>query len=106
MLAEYRARREVVVDGLNSIPGVRCLKPGGAFYVFPNVEATGIGEHELAGGLLAEAGVALLSGTAFGPMGRGHLRLSYAQDVPMLQEGLGRIGDYLASRRPAAVVSS
>jgi aspartate/methionine/tyrosine aminotransferase len=98
MVDEYRRRRDVMVDGLNRIPGVRCHRPGGAFYVFPNITDTGIGEHDLADALLAEAGVAALAGTAFGRMGEGYLRFSYAQSVPMLEEGLNRIGDYLAAR--------
>jgi aspartate/methionine/tyrosine aminotransferase len=91
MVDEYRRRRDVLVDGLNRIPGIRCHRPGGAFYVFPNITGTGIGEHELADRLLAEAGVAVLPGTAFGAMGKGFIRLSYAQAVPELEEALRRI---------------
>ncbi|HEV3231939.1 MAG TPA: pyridoxal phosphate-dependent aminotransferase [Candidatus Dormibacteraeota bacterium] len=96
MLAEYRRRRDVLVDGLNAIPGLRCHRPGGAFYVFPNVTGTGIGERELADRLLAEAGVAVLPGSSFGAMGKGFIRLSYAQAVPELEEALRRIGGLLA----------
>jgi aspartate aminotransferase len=99
MVHEYRARRDVVVDGLNAIPGVHCHLPGGAFYVFPNITGTGIGEQELADGLLGEAGVATLPGTAFGPMGKGFLRLSYGKDIPHLEEGIKRIGEYLTARQ-------
>jgi len=98
MREEYQRRRDVVVEGLNQIPGVHCHTPGGAFYVFPNVSATGIPERELASALLAEAGVATLAGTAFGEMGKGFLRLSYANSIPQLQEGLSRIARYLEAR--------
>ncbi|MFN2462745.1 MAG: pyridoxal phosphate-dependent aminotransferase, partial [Candidatus Dormibacteria bacterium] len=96
MVDEYRRRRDVLVDGLNALPGVRCHRPGGAFYVFPNVTATGWDHKVLADALLAKAGVAVLPGTAFGSMGKGYIRLSYAQSVDNLTEGLRRIGDFLA----------
>jgi aspartate/methionine/tyrosine aminotransferase len=99
MVDKYRARRDIVVDGLNDIPGIHCHRPGGAFYVFPNVAGTGIDEQELADGLLGEAGVATLAGTAFGPMGKGFLRLSYAQDIPQLEEGISRIREYVSARQ-------
>jgi aspartate/methionine/tyrosine aminotransferase len=98
MVDEYRARRDLLVDGLNATVGMRCHRPGGAFYVFPNIEGTGMGEHELADALLAEAGVATLAGTAFGPMGKGYLRLSYGQSIESLREGLDRIGQFLSLR--------
>jgi aspartate/methionine/tyrosine aminotransferase len=66
--------------------------------VFPTITATGVSEKELADRLLTEAGVATLAGTAFGPMGKGYLRLSYAQSIPNLQEGLSRIDSFLAAR--------
>ncbi|HEY8739538.1 MAG TPA: pyridoxal phosphate-dependent aminotransferase [Candidatus Dormibacteraeota bacterium] len=97
MVDEYRRRRDVVVDGLNAIPGIRCHRPGGAFYVMPNVTGTGWDHKELADALLARAGVAVLPGTAFGPMGKGYIRLSYAQSIENLQEGLRRIGEFLKS---------
>jgi aspartate/methionine/tyrosine aminotransferase len=96
MVDEYRMRRDAVVDGLNAIPGLRCHRPGGAFYVFPNISGTGIDEHVLANALLGEAGVAVLAGTSFGEMGRGFIRLSYAQAVPVLEEGVARIHEFLA----------
>jgi aspartate aminotransferase len=101
MVDEYRVRRDTVVDGLNGIPDVQCHRPGGAFYVFPNVTATGIDEHLLADALLAEAGVAVLAGTAFGKMGKGFIRLSYATDVPTIEKGVGRIRDFLSSEAAA-----
>src|SRR6202022_2765216 len=64
MVEQFRGRRDLVVDGLNAIPGVRCQRPEGAFYAFPNIEGTGFDEHELADRLLSEAGVAVLPGTA------------------------------------------
>jgi aspartate/methionine/tyrosine aminotransferase len=97
MVDEYRRRRDVVVDGLNAIPGIRCHRPGGAFYVMPNVTETGWDHKELADALLARAGVAVLPGTAFGPMGKGYIRLSYATSVENIQEGLRRIGEFLAA---------
>ena len=97
MVEEFRSRRDLVVDGLNQIAGIRCHRPAGAFYVFPDVEATGWGERELARGLLHEAGVALLAGTAFGPHGRGHLRLSYANSSLNLTRALERIAGFLAT---------
>jgi aspartate/methionine/tyrosine aminotransferase len=95
MVDEYRKRRDVVVDGLNAIPGVHCHRPGGAFYVFPNISGVGVDQKLLADALLAEAGVAVLPGTAFGAMGKGFLRLSYAQAVPVLELGLSRIRDFV-----------
>jgi aspartate aminotransferase len=91
MVAEFRRRRDVIVDGLNAIPGISCLKPRGAFYVFPNVRGTGIRADQLASRLLDEAGVAALSGTAFGAYGDGYLRLSYANSVENIKLALERI---------------
>ena len=95
MLAEFRARRDLVVDGLNALPGVSCRVPHGAFYAFPNVAGVPLAADALAERLLDEAGVALLSGTAFGAAGENHLRLSYATSRPRLQEGLERMGRFL-----------
>jgi aspartate/methionine/tyrosine aminotransferase len=88
MVAEFRTRRDIMVAGLNQIPGVSCVEPGGAFYVFPNVKELGVPTKELAGKLLDEAGVACLSGTAFGQYGEGYLRLSYANSVENLRAAL------------------
>ncbi|HSD80928.1 MAG TPA: pyridoxal phosphate-dependent aminotransferase [Solirubrobacteraceae bacterium] len=96
MLAELRARRDLVVAGLAALPGVSCRVPHGAFYAFPNVEALPLAADALAGRLLEEAGVALLSGTAFGAAGEGHLRLSYATSRARLAEGLERMRTFLA----------
>jgi aspartate/methionine/tyrosine aminotransferase len=91
MVEEFRKRRDFIVDGLNRLPGFSCHRPDGAFYVFPNITKTGMKSRELADMLLYEAGVACLSGTAFGKYGEGYLRFSYANSIPMIQEGLNRI---------------
>ncbi len=88
MVAEFRRRRDVVVDGLNRIPGVSCVLPDGAFYVFPNVRGTGHSSKELEERFLEDAGVACLSGTAFGRHGDGYLRLSYANSVENIERAL------------------
>ena len=91
MRAEFMRRREVIVDGLNSIPGFRCRKPHGAFYAYPNITGTGKSSREIADALLNEAGVACLSGTAFGSWGEGFLRFSYANSVENISKALDRI---------------
>lgn len=96
MLATYQERRDVIVAGLNALPGVHCRQPQGAFYVFPNVTAHGRSSAELARLLLDEAGVALLPGTAFGEYGEGYLRLSYANSTANIERALARMGDVLA----------
>jgi aspartate aminotransferase len=96
MIEEFLRRRRIVVDGLNALPGVRCLEPAGAFYAFPNVEDVPLPGDVLAQRLLDEAGVATLSGSAFGRFGEGYLRISYANSEANLREALRRIGDFLA----------
>jgi len=91
MVVEFRARRDLVVAGLNRIPGIRCAKPVGAFYAFPSVAGTGVGGQEMADRLLHEAGVCVLAGTAFGDVGADHIRISYANSRENLVEALGRI---------------
>ena len=91
MVREFRARRELVVDGLNAIPGFDCLRPQGAFYVFPDVSGTGLTGAELADKLLFEAGVSVLAGTAFGQVGRDHVRISYANSQAKIRDALDRI---------------
>ena len=100
MVAQFQARRDLVVAGLNAMPGVHCEVPQGAFYAFPNVQGTGLDERELAEDLLQGAGVALLPGSAFGPAGEGFLRLAYTQSEADLRVGLERMGNYLAERVP------
>jgi aspartate/methionine/tyrosine aminotransferase len=97
MVAEFAARRDLVVDGLNALRGVSCLSPRGAFYVFPNVTDVPLPAEELADRLLEEAGVALLAGSAFGAEGAGHLRLSYANSRENLALGLERMHDFLTA---------
>jgi len=91
MVAEYQHRRDVIVDGLNAIPGFNCPKPQGAFYVFPNITGTGMSSTALANFILEEAGVALLPGNSFGDYGDGYLRLSYANSIANIHMGLERI---------------
>ncbi|MBZ5513800.1 MAG: pyridoxal phosphate-dependent aminotransferase [Acidobacteriia bacterium] len=98
MRAEFRRRRAVMVEGLNSIPGFRCRMPHGAFYVFPNISGTGIGSRRLADALLNEAGVACLSGTAFGAWGEGYLRFSYANSIENIQKALEKIERWVAQQ--------
>ena len=88
MMAEFDRRRAAVVEGLNSLPGVTCRDPKGAFYAFPNVKGTGQDSRVVADRLLQEAGVAVLSGTAFGDYGDGYLRLSYANSLENIQEAI------------------
>jgi aspartate/methionine/tyrosine aminotransferase len=95
MLEEFRARRELVVSGLNELPGVSCRTPRGAFYAFPNVSALPIGADELAARLLDEAGVAVLAGSAFGEVGKDNLRISYANSRENLERALARMRDFV-----------
>jgi aspartate/methionine/tyrosine aminotransferase len=95
MVRVFQHRRDLVVDGLNAIPGVRCARPQGAFYAFPNITGTGLDEHELAARLLEEAGVAVLPGTAFGAAGKGFIRLAYTQSEDELTQGLERIRTFV-----------
>ena len=95
MVAEFRRRRDMLVAELNSIPGFSCRNPRGAFYAFPNITGTGRKSRELAEKLLEDAGVAVLSGTAFGEHGEGYLRLSYANSPENLREAVRRIREYI-----------
>ncbi len=95
MLAEFRARRDLIVDGLNAIPGIRCLRPEGAFYVFPDVSGTGLSGADFANRLLYEAGVSGLAGTAFGGVGIDHIRLSYANSQANIAKALERIAAFV-----------
>jgi aspartate aminotransferase len=103
MVAEFRARRDQLVSGLNSVPGIRCHLPAASFYAFPNVEGTGIPSRELASRLLEEAGVAVLAGEAFGEAGRGYIRLAYTVGRPALEKAVERIREFVASASPATV---
>jgi aspartate/methionine/tyrosine aminotransferase len=98
MVEEFRRRRDVIVAGLNALPGVRCHVPHGAFYVFPNITGTGMKSAELAKLLLEEAGVACLSGTSFGAHGEGFLRFSYANSLENIRVALASMGEFLSVR--------
>ena len=95
MVAEFKKRREVLVKGLNSIPGFSCLTPNGAFYAFPNISKTGYKSKALADKLLLEAGVATLAGTSFGKFGEGYLRVSYANSIENINHAIEKIKDNL-----------
>lgn len=97
MVGEFRRRRDLVVDGLNRIPGIRCRRPAGAFYVFPDITETGWTDRELQGALLDEVGVATLAGSSFGPHGAGHIRLSYANSMANLESALDRVALHLGA---------
>jgi len=99
MREEFRRRRAVIVDGLNKIPGFTCRQPHGAFYVFPNIRATGKSSREIADALLTEAGVACLWGTAFGDWGEGYLRFSFANSVENIQKALERIHGWMEKNK-------
>jgi aspartate/methionine/tyrosine aminotransferase len=91
MREEYRRRRDAIVEGLNSIEGFKCMRPKGAFYVFPNIEELGLKSSELCERLLQEAGVAAVPGSEFGPYGEGHVRFSYATSMQNIEKAIGRI---------------
>ena len=95
MVAEFKRRREVIVKGLNTIPGFSCLTPNGAFYAFPNIKKTGFKSKELADKLLYEAGVATLAGTSFGKFGEGYLRVSYANSIENINLAIEKIKEVL-----------
>jgi aspartate/methionine/tyrosine aminotransferase len=96
MCAEFRRRRDVIVTELNAIEGITCRKPAGAFYVFPNIKSLGLTSKQVEQALLEEAGVATLAGTSFGAYGEGYLRISYANSVENIREGVSRIADWVA----------
>ncbi len=91
MVVEFRARRDLIVDGLNAIPGFECRRPAGAFYVFPDIRGTGLTGAQLADRLLTESGVSVLAGTAFGGQGTHNVRISYANSQARIIEAMGRI---------------
>ena len=96
MVVEFKARRDLVVQGLNEINGIRCATPLGAFYAFPDISGTGLSGAEFAERLLTEADVCVLAGTAFGGVGGEHIRISYANSRENLTEALNRIGRFVA----------
>jgi len=94
MCADFKKRRDVMVAGLNKIKGFSCRLPKGAFYVFPNIKQTGMAIEEIADALLDDAGVAGLSGTAFGDFGEGYLRFSVANSIENIEKALDRVGSW------------
>lgn len=98
MIQEYRARRDLLVKRLNELPGVTCLKPGGAFYVFPNIQGTGMDDETFAKMMLEKAGVALLPGSNFGENGRGYVRMCYANSPANILKGVERMERCLRKR--------
>lgn len=95
IVAEFRRRREVIVEGLNRIPGISCQMPSGAFYVFPNITGTGLSSRQFADRLLDEAGVASLAGEDFGRYGSGFVRFSFANSTENIRQALGRMEDFV-----------
>jgi len=95
MIAEFKRRRDFIIEGLNQLPGFRCLKPQGAFYAFPNIQGTGMDCKVLSERLLEEEGVACLAGTCFGKYGDGFLRFSYANSIEKIACALERIEKFL-----------
>jgi aspartate/methionine/tyrosine aminotransferase len=107
MVEEFRARRDLIVEGLNAIHGIRSLSPKGAFYVFPDVSGTGLDGRSFADRLLMEANVCVLSGTAFGGVGTSHIRISYATSRQNLARALERIHEFVGRQSAeAAIVGS
>jgi aspartate/methionine/tyrosine aminotransferase len=95
MVAAFDERRQVIVERLNALPGFRCVRPGGAFYAFPNISGTGFSARKLQDDLLNEVGVALVAGTSFGDQGEGYIRFSYANSVENIERAIDRIGNFL-----------
>ena len=95
MMKEFTKRREIVVDGLNSLQGIKCSIPKGAFYAFPNIKNTGMSSQQFADKALYDGGVALLSGTSFGKFGEGFIRISFANSIENIKEGIKRISTIL-----------
>ncbi|MBA1336564.1 MAG: Aspartate aminotransferase [Firmicutes bacterium] len=95
MIEKYRARREILIDGLNRIAGIKCSKPKGSFYAFANIKSSGISSEEFALDLLKKKKVCLIPGTAFGESGEGYVRISYATSEENICEGLRRIEEYM-----------
>ena len=95
MVRAFDERRQVILGRLNALPGFRCVRPGGAFYAFPNITGTGYTARRLQDDLLAEAGVALVAGTSFGDQGEGYIRFSYANSIANIEEATDRIARFL-----------
>ena len=97
MVSEFKKRRDLIVAGLNDIKGISCLRPDGAFYVFPNIKNLGSSSSQLESRLLNEAGIAALSGTSFGAFGEGYIRFSYANSIPNIQKALEKLNCFVDS---------
>jgi aspartate aminotransferase len=91
MLKEYAERREIITRELNNMPGITCLKPEGAFYVFPNIKKTGMSSTEMAMYLLEKAKIITVPGTAFGDYGEGYMRISYSTSKERIREAMNRM---------------
>jgi aspartate aminotransferase len=103
MVEEFKRRRDALVGGLNSIPGVRCLLPKASFYAFPNIVGTGLSSRDMAARLLQEAGVAALAGEAFGEGGAGFIRLAYTQGLSDIEEAVRRVAAFVDAAATARV---
>lgn len=104
MIDEFRKRRDMIVDELNKLPEIRCLKPKGAFYVFPNIKETGLTSQEFADMMLDKAGVALCPGNYFGESGEGYVRLCYANSIVNIKEGIQKMSEVLRSHIGARLI--
>jgi aspartate aminotransferase len=102
MVEAFDQRRKVILERLNALPGVRCVRPGGAFYAFPNISGTGYTARQLQDDLLNEVGVALVAGTSFGDQGEGYIRFSYANSIANIEEATLRIARFLDRARGRA----
>jgi aspartate aminotransferase len=101
VVREYQQRRNVLVDGLNAIPGIKCQRPQGAFYVFPNISSFGVSSSKMADLLLEKAGVAVLPGSAFGACGEGYLRLTYSNSLEHIKAAINQISGVLRELQEA-----
>jgi aspartate/methionine/tyrosine aminotransferase len=101
MVREFDKRRKIVVDELNTLPGISCITPKGAFYAFPNISKTGLKAKQFASRLLEDAGVATIGGPDFGVHGEGYLRLSYANSAENIVRAIGRMRQFLGEQQAA-----
>ena len=99
MMAEYQKRRDILVAGLNNIPGIKCIKPEGALYVFPNIAGTGMTSEEFADFALEKAGVALLPGSNFGDHGQGFVRLCYVNTLENIELAIKKLAQAVKGRQ-------
>jgi aspartate/methionine/tyrosine aminotransferase len=99
MMAEYQKRRDILVAGLNNIPGIKCIKPEGALYVFPNIAGTGMTSEEFADFALEKAGVALLPGNNFGEHGQGFVRLCYVNTLENIELAIKKLAQAIKERQ-------